>query len=79
MIGKGAVRRTVQLTILNTFTIAEECSALLWKIGWPKLFVPLASKWGKEQSNQQSYMPSQWLKNAVNYCEKLSGLNFSYF
>ena len=36
--------RTGQLTILNTLTIAEVCSAT-------KLFVLFASKWGEGQAN----------------------------
>ena len=43
--------REGQLNILNTFTIAGECSE---RIGWPKLFVLLASKWGEGQANQPS-------------------------
>ena len=34
--------------------LACACLCELWKIGWPKLFVLLASKWGEGQANQPS-------------------------
>ena len=36
---------------LSTLTIAGVCSE---RIGWPKMFVLLASKWGEGQANQPS-------------------------
>ena len=41
--------RQANQTILNTLTIVGECSE---RIGWPKLFVLLASKWREGQANQ---------------------------
>ena len=41
---------TGQPTTLNILTIAGVCSV----IGWPKVFVLLASKWREEQASQPS-------------------------